>query len=369
MTRSAWTAGLACLAYGACTLPAETRLGEDAGEAALDGALPAVPIEAGAGCEVYVADPLIEHACFHALEGPYRDRVIDGGSHAADLSRAHTAFRLVLPASGENYEASLRYAARFSGGYALFTSSRVELTFAGGQGHASPSFAEHDTEICPELPWVRGFRLKAGEHHLRLQSPTREVTVVIEFMDEGATESSYRVDCAPVGRSDAGAVSSGRDAATPGPPEDGGEACWIDPVLEHSCLHAMRGPFESVTSASSASAPNVDLPHTAFMVALPGSVVGHVSYRPGESGEYAFYLGADVELALRDSSNSLAPTFVEPVAACAGLAKAFIYDLVGATKYDVSLTPAANEESTTLIIENVDSLVTRGWSRRLEACE
>lgn len=372
MLRSGNAVGAACLVLGACTGPDRSERGK-AGSVAWDGSLPSVPIEAGTGCDLYVADPLIAHSCFHATVGPYRDRVLDVSASATEVSRAHTAFRLVLPPSGEGYSASVRYDARFSGGYALFTSPHVEMVLSRGEGAAGiSSFADHDTEICPELPWVEAFQLAAGEHWLRIQSAVPDVMLVIEFMDDGAVENSYRTSCAqPDSFTMPDARADGPDDASSPFDDSGADGdCWLDPVLEHACLHVTHGPFAQVMSNVSSTPPNVNAPHTAFTVSLPpGMNTGHLSYRPAESGEYVFYLGANVELALHDSMQQLNETFRESIATCAGLEAAFVYNLVGATEVDLSLIPTASVESTILVVEHVDSLVSHGFPQRLEACE
>ncbi|MET0341381.1 MAG: hypothetical protein ABW252_10280 [Polyangiales bacterium] len=169
-------AGLAAIRPDAGELPATAR---------------AVP-DAGAGCRTLVSDALIEHACFHARGGPYRD--LTASTEAIDVSRAHTAFRVTLaPGSAGGYTARLAYRARTTGAYALFASSGARLARADP---AAPSpFSAHPTELCPELPQVAGHTLTAGLHEIIVTSDQPSAMVVFESLEEGGVEDAYRVVC------------------------------------------------------------------------------------------------------------------------------------------------------------------------------
>jgi hypothetical protein len=369
------------LSIGAC-VGAGARQGPDNAER-LDGGRPSVPIDAGQGCDLLVADPLIEHSCFHAMVGPYRERDLTAASDAQEVNRPHTAFLLTLPHAGNAYEATVRYDARVSGGYAFFSSRELELSIERqGTQQPLPFFSRHATEICSELPWVQAHQLAAGTHLLRVRSQSAQATLVVEFMDEGPSESSYRASCATPPRPDGGAASERDGGALVGLLDAGGDGavvqddagadggdCWIDPVLEHTCLHVMHSsPQDVAAGASAAAAPNVNAPHTFYMVQL-WTTASHLTYRPVESGEYVFYLGTNVNLELTSGGSPVAATHDEPVSGCAGLARALVYPLTGSTKYDLRLRPMEGTRSTPLLVESVDGLVEGGWEGRWEACE
>lgn len=157
-----------------------------------------------AGCRVFVADALIEHSCFHALSGPFRDvdAEADGAGAAPDVSRAHTAFQLRLAPDGAGaFRADLRYHARADAAYAIFMSAPSTLSVEAG-GAALEPFLAHETELCPELPDVLGYELSEGDHEIAVSSEHADVTLVIESMDEGSVEDGYRFDCEKPGLAD-----------------------------------------------------------------------------------------------------------------------------------------------------------------------
>jgi hypothetical protein len=95
-----------------------------------------------------------------------------------------------------------------------------------------------------------------------------------------------------------------------------------------------------------------------------------VTYRPADTDEYVFYLGPDIDLELRGpGASALTPTHREVVTTCAGLRTAFVYQLVEATKYELTLRATAHVTSALLLVEHVTPLSPAGWENRLEACE
>ncbi|OJH41265.1 hypothetical protein [Cystobacter ferrugineus] len=81
-------------------------------------------------------------------------------------------------------------------------------------------------------------------------------------------------------------------------------------VIEHSCIHAESGPFQAVTAAALGTVPFVDvnLPHTAYNVTLPGSYGqygGSVIFTAEESTEYAFLLSRYQGLRIFDGTTEV----------------------------------------------------------------
>lgn len=353
---------------------------------------PTLAVDAGADCAIFVADPLIDHSCFHALMGPFRDRDLSApGAELQEVNRAHTAFQLKLAAEGEHFVGTVRYDVRAAGGHAFFASASVSLVLHQGDSSAAvAAFATHDTELCPELPLVGAYSLSATSYTVQIDSNRPDVTLVIEYMDEGALDGSYRVECADPRQLDGGVqpdsqdanandAGSGPDAALvdsttvaphdPGTADAGAGECRVDPVLEHSCLHVQHGPFATVTAMNRGTLPNVNTPHTAFTVLLSEQPSNRVSYRPNQSGEHVLYVGADVRVAVSDDSAVIPPKFSETVAACAGLATAAVVELKGQAKYTLLFERVSSTASTQLVIEPVGALAPRGWAERWEACE
>jgi len=367
------------LGSAACSDPAEQAeiADEDAGTIES-----VVPIDAGSGCAIYVADPLIEHSCFHAQMGPFRDREVPSakGVPIVEVSRAHTAFNLKLAPDGERYGGSVRYDVRLPGAYAFFVSTQAVLSVVESEGGGEvTAFSAHDTEICSLLPRVQAFSLDGTSYTLRIESDRPDIVLVIEYMDEGALENSYRTQCdgsqavdgGDGGSGDAGGTAVSTDAATgvdAGEP-DSDMACVVDLVLEHSCLHVQHGPFATVSGSEQAALANVNMVHTAFTVTFANPGAGKVGYRPNQTGQYVFYVGSGVQLVLTQDAVTIPPLFVEPVPGCDGLARAFVFDLKAMGKYILDFAPETGVPMTSLVVENVTALAPGGWSERWETCE
>lgn len=131
-------------------------------------------------------------------------------------------------------------------------------------------------------------------------------------------------------------------------------------VVEHSCYHAEYGPFASVTAAApgSTTLPNVNLPHTAYTITLPARATsgyeGSVTYRPIESGEYAFLLSRYRALRIYDGETIVSRecSYFIDEAACSSLRRAVTADLEAGKVYRLefkALFPV--NASFTLIIE------------------
>ena len=375
----------------------------DGGPAPLDAAR-GIPADAGQGCNVYVSDSLIQHACFHELMGPYAERTAGTTSteSGVDLDRAHTSFRVSLPARSEGgYGGFLNYRARFAGGYAIF--ARGATVRVSAESTPLSASMTHATEICAPLPHVSVYTLAQRNYTLEVTSDVRDVVLVVEYMDEGTVADAYRIECnaaprlprdAAVFLLDAGAKDASmarmEDAGSPladankplqtdaaraqdpleadaGAPADAG-ICPIDPVLEHSCLHAMHGPFVEVAGGDGATvAPDISRVHTAWQMTLPATSAGRFVHRPNMTGEYVYYLDKPLPLELRAQGIALTPTFVEPVSTCNGISEARVYALAAGERYDVAVGPTADDRAV-LVIESVGALTERGWSERFEEC-
>src|SRR5688572_4623066 len=110
---------------------------------------------------------------------------------------------------------------------------------------------------------------------------------------------------------DAGAGSSGPAEAQIALDQDG-ECLVSDEVVEHSCLHANYGPFAATAAQAYPGTvfSNIDTPHTAYNVTLPGSggsYRGAVLYRPAASGDHAFFMMPGVPLSLITSGGTAVP--------------------------------------------------------------
>lgn len=386
--------------------------------------------DAGAGCRTLVSDSLIEHACFHARGGPYRD--VSAGAEAIDVSRAHTAFRVALtPDPSGGFAATLAYRARTTGAYALFASPGARL--ARVDPAAPQPFSAHPTELCPALPQVAVHALTTGVHELRVSSDQPSATVVIEPLDEGGFEDAYRVVCdAPrPGATGVSALDAGTDASpatagiaapptasqtdtrsqtgasaetapsmprhrddvgviaptpslpaespsavaeaardvpstTPPAPISAPPPCRVDPVLEHACLHVRHGPFAEVDARAGAAVVPSISAPHTVYVLGLGAAAGRVAYRPVLQGQHVFYLEADLPLTLHAPDGRLTATHVEPVVDCAGLTRAHVFNLTAGTRYEAEIGPG--RATAQVLVESVDSLTFDGWDARFEPC-
>jgi hypothetical protein len=149
-----------------------------------------------ASCSTHVGDPLTEHACIHARSGPF----VDGEAPFA-AERTHVTYRLRLARDAAGgYEGDLSFRSGRGGAHAFFTGSRS--TIRAIEPPVRSPIAAHETRGCAELSWVSSFTLLAGDHIFRITSPSEEVTLVVERLDDWERDEAYRVDCASGTNSD-----------------------------------------------------------------------------------------------------------------------------------------------------------------------
>lgn len=195
----------------------------------------------------------------------------------------------------------------------------------------------------------------------------------LDAAQPATADASNGVDASMNSDSGAAADATMEDAEAGAVASDSGDAtagCFVDPVLEHSCLHVSNGPYLAVTATLDATgAPNVNMPHQTYRVQLAGGEQSWLSYRPNQAGEFVFYLSAGTRVQVYGSDGPLPLDFEEPVSACAGIDRAFVFELLAAQRYTVRLGHAAGGTAATLLIESVAALTTSGWARRLEMCE
>ena len=113
-----------------------------------------------------------------------------------------------------------------------------------------------------------------------------------------------------------------------------GETETLEEVAEHACIHAENGPFQSVTAAAP-GAPvlvDVDLPHTAYHVTLPGTwghYRGSLHFTPEETTDYAFLLSRHRGLRIFDGNTPVALEcrYQVPANVCSTLRTALVAEL------------------------------------------
>ncbi|WP_224246266.1 hypothetical protein [Hyalangium gracile] len=130
-------------------------------------------------------------------------------------------------------------------------------------------------------------------------------------------------------------------------------------VVEHACYHGDFGPFTAVTAASlgSTTFPNVNLPHTAYNITLPTQgwiYAGAVTYRPAESGEYAFLLSRRRGLKIYDGTTVVSKecSYLIDEAACGSLRRMVTADLEAGKVYRLEFQAVFPQNASfTLVIE------------------
>jgi hypothetical protein len=138
-----------------------------------------------------------------------------------------------------------------------------------------------------------------------------------------------------------------------------GECLIGDETLEHACLHALYGPFETVTAQEYPGFvfTDVNAPHTAFTVELPASgsgFAGAVLYQPSTPGEYGILFDQTLDVAVYDEVGALVtPVGTAPgdEAICPELDYVTVYALSGGgATYTIALG-SATDSSPVLIAE------------------
>ncbi|MDY7228169.1 hypothetical protein [Hyalangium rubrum] len=131
-------------------------------------------------------------------------------------------------------------------------------------------------------------------------------------------------------------------------------------VVEHACYHGDFGPFTAVTAAplGGTTLPNVNLPHTAYNITLPThslySYAGSVTYRPAESGEYAFLLSRQRGLKIYDGNTLVSKecSYAIDETACGSLRRMVTADLEEGKVYRLEFKAVLRRNSAfTLVIE------------------
>jgi hypothetical protein len=141
--------------------------------------------------------------------------------------------------------------------------------------------------------------------------------------------------------------------------EVNGECLIGDETLEHACLHALYGPFETVSAQEYPGFVynDVNAPHTTYTVELPAAgtgFAGAVLYQPSTAGEYGFLFNQALDVAVYDGTGSLvAPVGTAPgdEAICPEIDYVTVYALSGGgTTYTIALG-SATEASPVVIAE------------------
>lgn len=134
------------------------------------------------------------------------------------------------------------------------------------------------------------------------------------------------------------------------------------PLTDHSCFHAMHGPFVTVTATAGADpvsgTPQVDAVHTEYTVQLPASPAT-VTYQPLRSGLWVvFHAPSSVQLQVVDpvTQQPLAVPYSTPQTGCSALALAQVFELTALVRYTLRLV-GGTAPSQKLVIEKLDDFL------------
>ncbi len=137
--------------------------------------------------------------------------------------------------------------------------------------------------------------------------------------------------------------------------------CEEDPeLIEHACYHSDFGPYVAVNAAplGGTPVPNVNAPHTAFNITLPADATynyaGSVTFRPPETGEYAFFLSRKRAFKIYDGDTVVSRECSSLVdeTSCGSLRRTVMADLEEGKVYRLEFKAVhARNASFTLVIE------------------
>jgi cysteine-rich repeat protein len=117
-------------------------------------------------------------------------------------------------------------------------------------------------------------------------------------------------------------------------------------VIEHSCHHAVLGPFVNVAAQprGSEAIPNVNAPHTAYVVSLTGGGAGEqlVSYTPVETGDYVLLLDSDGPLSVETQAGvAVAIETKQAATGCGALSQLWVVELEAGQQYHFAFGASA----------------------------
>lgn len=144
-------------------------------------------------------------------------------------------------------------------------------------------------------------------------------------------------------------------------PADALECSHLGPALvDHTCFHARRGPFVSVTAGAAArpTSDTLNNVHTYYSVALDAATASAmISYTPARSGEWAIFTQYAVPLAVRDSAGAALPVQLrDAVPTCPFLAQVLVVTLDAGTSVQIAIGPTSVSEIG-VVIEKLDDFV------------
>lgn len=115
-------------------------------------------------------------------------------------------------------------------------------------------------------------------------------------------------------------------------------------LITHACVHSTNSADHlSVTSTSglTSSTPTINTSHKQYDVTLPSGAAGTVTFTPATTGSWAFLLTQNVSFTVKSGGTTLTSALGHSVSGCA-LSQAVVYDLTGASTYEIVLGSTAS---------------------------
>jgi hypothetical protein len=187
---------------------------------------PASDAPAPEACPLRLSSEMMQHACLHAIVGPFAAVGASVQEPFADVSTPHTAFEINLP--DESTGASVSFHPVRSAPHAFFLSEDLPFAIAGTDVGASLAAVHvQGTEACSAFERAYVHDLDVSERYrLDLGPGAGNVVLVIESLTDGDWEPDCGFDASPpvetgdARANDAGAAApdascNGQDASCP----------------------------------------------------------------------------------------------------------------------------------------------------------
>ena len=115
-------------------------------------------------------------------------------------------------------------------------------------------------------------------------------------------------------------------------------------INAHACAHSNTSAdhlSRTATSGLTSSTPNVNTKHKQYDVTLPAGAAGTVTFKPANTGSWAFYFTQNIPFALKNGTSPLSPALAHGifVSGCS-LTHAKVYDLDSTVTYQLELGAA-----------------------------
>lgn len=144
--------------------------------------------------ECLVPEEVLEHTCQHAQFGPFVATSAQAypGFVFTDISPAHTAYNLTLPAAASAFGGAVLFSPVVSGEFAVFTTPDTTVNLYDSLGNAIGLEREGATDpaVCSAIAKASVFHLEVFESYTVVFGPEADATLqtIVEYLGEGGCE-------------------------------------------------------------------------------------------------------------------------------------------------------------------------------------